>query len=81
VIGLVWAASMLRAQTALTNDLINRRVEELLRKLTLEEKIDLLGGVDGFYVRAIPHIGLPRLKIAKARALTAPLAFPLARMS
>jgi beta-glucosidase len=36
----------------------------MLAKLTLEEKIDLIGGVDGFYVRANEKIGLPRLKMA-----------------
>jgi len=40
------------------------RVESLLKQLTLEEKIDLIGGVDSFYIRAIPKIGLPRLKMA-----------------
>ena len=40
------------------------RVESLLKQLSLEEKIDLLGGVDSFYIRAIPRIGLPRLKMA-----------------
>jgi beta-glucosidase len=40
------------------------RVDSLLKQLSLEEKIDLLGGVDGFYIRAIPRIGLPRLKMA-----------------
>jgi beta-glucosidase len=36
----------------------------MLKQLSLEEKVDLLGGVDSFYIRAIPHIGLPRLKMA-----------------
>ena len=40
------------------------RVNSLLKRLTLEEKIDLIGGVDNFYIRAIPKIGLPRLKMA-----------------
>jgi beta-glucosidase len=40
------------------------RVDSMLKKLSLEEKIDLLGGVDTFYTRAIPQIGLPRLKMA-----------------
>jgi beta-glucosidase len=40
------------------------RVDSLLKKLTLEEKIDLIGGVDDFYIRANEKIGLPRLKMA-----------------
>ena len=43
---------------------VERRVESLLSQMTLEEKIDLLGGVDGFYIRGIPRLGLPRLKMA-----------------
>ena len=43
---------------------IEQRVDKLLGQLTLEQKIDLLGGVDGFYVRAMPQIGLPRLRMA-----------------
>jgi beta-glucosidase len=43
---------------------VERRVDDILSKMTLEEKIDLLGGVDGFFVRAIPRVGLPKLKMA-----------------
>src|SRR5271157_227439 len=43
---------------------VEARVDSLLKQLTLEEKIDLLGGVDDFYIRNIDHIGLPRLKMA-----------------
>jgi beta-glucosidase len=43
-------------------DQVNQRVDALLSKLTLEQKIDLLGGVDVFFIRAVPTIGLPRLK-------------------
>src|SRR6266581_307249 len=32
--------------------------------MTLEEKIDMLGGVDNFYIRAMPRLGVPRLKMA-----------------
>ena len=32
--------------------------------MTLEEKIDMLGGVDGFFIRGIPRLGLPKLKMA-----------------
>ncbi len=41
-----------------------KRIEALLGRMTLEEKIDLLGGVDGFYIRAVPRIGLPRIKMS-----------------
>ena len=40
------------------------RVEALLKQLSLDEKVDLIGGVDDFYIRGIAHIGLPRLKMA-----------------
>jgi beta-glucosidase len=40
------------------------RVERLLGAMTLEEKIDLLGGVDDFFVRPLPRLGLPRLRMA-----------------
>ena len=43
---------------------VEQRVEALLKQLTLEEKIDLLGGVDDFFVRAVPRLNLPRLKMA-----------------
>ena len=32
--------------------------------MTLAEKIDLLGGVDGFFIRDIPRLNWPRLKMA-----------------
>jgi beta-glucosidase len=40
------------------------RVDSLLKQLTLEEKIDIISGVDSFYIRANQRIGLPRLKMA-----------------
>src|ERR1700692_782433 len=40
------------------------RIDSMLKQLTLEEKIDLIGGVDDFYIRAKQKIGLPRLKMA-----------------
>ena len=40
------------------------RVDAMLKQLSLEEKIDILGGVDSFYIRGNQRIGLPRLKMA-----------------
>jgi beta-glucosidase len=43
---------------------VEARVDSMLKQLSLEEKVDLIGGVDGFYIRDIPRIHLPRLKMA-----------------
>ncbi len=43
---------------------VARRVESILSQLTLEEKLDLLGGVDGFFIRDVPRLNWPRLKMA-----------------
>jgi beta-glucosidase len=40
------------------------RVDAILAKMTLEQKIDYIGGVDGFYVRAMPELGVPALRMA-----------------
>src|SRR5947208_15722786 len=40
------------------------RVESILKQMTLEEKIDLLGGIDSFSIRGVPRLGLPALKMA-----------------
>lgn len=43
---------------------VERRVDALLSQLTIDEKLDLLGGIDGFFIRDLPRINLPRLKMA-----------------
>jgi beta-glucosidase len=45
---------------------IEARAKEMLSKLTLEEKIKLIGGVDDMFTYALPSIGLPRLKMSDA---------------
>src|ERR1700755_189157 len=42
----------------------DERVDSILSKMTPEEKIDMLGGTDGFFVRGLPRLNLPRLKMA-----------------
>jgi len=55
---------------------IDRQVEALLSKLTLEQKIDLIHGANGMFNPPIPQIGLPPLKASdgpmgvKSRGLT-----------
>jgi beta-glucosidase len=43
---------------------IERRVDGIVAQMTIEEKIDLLGGVDGFFARGVPRLNVPRLKMA-----------------
>jgi beta-glucosidase len=43
---------------------VEKRVEGLLSKMTLEEKITLIGGVNDFYIRPIPRLGLPALRMS-----------------
>ena len=50
--------------TLQTEPTLEARVKAALSKMTLEEKVDLIAGVDGFYIRDIAKAGLPRLKMS-----------------
>lgn len=43
---------------------VEKRVQDLLSRMTLDEKLDYIGGVDAFYIRDIPRLGLPRIKMS-----------------
>jgi beta-glucosidase len=43
---------------------IEKRVDSILQRMTLEEKIDYIGGYQDFYVRSIPRLGLPAIKMS-----------------
>ena len=43
---------------------IEQRVAKTLAQMTLDDKIGYIAGVDGFYIRAFPELGLPRLKMS-----------------
>src|SRR5438128_1456803 len=52
------------AQSASSSpDQTESRINSILSQMTIEEKIDLLGGVDGFYVRGVPRLGVPRFSM------------------
>jgi len=55
--------STLFAQSKPSAD-IDKRVDALLSQMTLEEKIDYIGGINDFYIRAIPRLGVPALRMS-----------------
>src|SRR5215831_6355859 len=60
----VISSLLLISAQALAQTDVEGRVQRILGQMTLEEKIDMLGGVDSFFVRELPRLGLPRLKMA-----------------
>ena len=43
---------------------MDRRVESILGRMTLTQKLEILGGVDGFFISGLPNLGVPRMKMA-----------------
>ena len=63
--GLGMAARSALAQAPVADSAaIEAKAHQLLAKLTLEQKVELLGGVDGMFTQAVPSIGLPRFKMS-----------------
>ncbi|WP_455585172.1 glycoside hydrolase family 3 C-terminal domain-containing protein [Bacteroides sp.] len=52
-----------QAQKWYTSD-VDRKVEELLKKMTVEEKLSYIGGVDWMYTRNIDRLGIQRMKMS-----------------
>lgn len=42
---------------------MEQKVDALIARMSLEDKLTLIGGEDGFYTRAVPSIGLKRFKM------------------
>jgi beta-glucosidase len=67
---LTFALSVFAQKVALAQSIapapadIESRVDSILGKMTLDEKIDLISGVDSFYIRGVPRLGVIRLKMA-----------------
>jgi beta-glucosidase len=61
----LFCATVCFAQSARdSNAAIEQRVEQILKQMTLEEKIDYIGGTHDFYIRAIPRLNIPSLRMS-----------------
>ena len=61
--GLILQPAQARGQQKSPEE-IDRQVEALLGKLTLEQKIELIHGTNGMFIPPMPPIGLPSLKMS-----------------
>jgi len=52
------------AQAAPSKMDVEKRVESILSKMTLDEKIEIIGGINDFYTRPIPRLGIPALRMS-----------------
>lgn len=41
-----------------------QEAQRIVRQMTLDEKLDYINGTRGFYIRAVPRLGLPEIKMA-----------------
>ena len=55
--------SFMSAQVRITPE-AEQRAKALVEEMTLEEKIDYISGVRSFYIRAIPRLGIPEIRMA-----------------
>lgn len=53
---------MANAQTITQKD--KDRAAALVKQMTLEEKLSYIGGHEGFYIRAIPRLNIPQIRMA-----------------
>jgi beta-glucosidase len=42
---------------------LDKKIEALIKKMTLEEKVSLVSGIDNWHTKAIPRLGLPSIKV------------------
>jgi len=55
--------SMTAMAQRITPDM-EQRAKAIVSQMTLEEKIDYINGINGFYIRSMPQYGLPAIRMA-----------------
>ncbi|MBS1496427.1 MAG: glycoside hydrolase family 3 C-terminal domain-containing protein [Bacteroidetes bacterium] len=46
------------------NPAIEKKIENTLKQMTLDEKIDYIGGINRFYIRGIKRLGIPEIRMS-----------------
>jgi len=52
------------AQAVLSKTDVEKRVDSILSKMTMDEKIEMIGGTNDLYTRAILKLGIPSLRMS-----------------
>lgn len=60
VLGTIFSISLAQIVT----DEHKERAKDLVKQMTLREKIDYIGGEDKFFIRAVPRLGIPKIQMA-----------------
>ena len=61
LVGLVRIAA---AQSSGAPAAVDKRVDSILSRMTLEEKITYIGGINNFFIRPVPRVGIPEFKMS-----------------
>jgi beta-glucosidase len=64
VVLLLSHAPCIVAQSTTSNSNVEKRVDSLLSRMTVEEKIEIIGGINDFYTRPLPRLGIPSLRMS-----------------
>ena len=46
------------------SDAARQKAEGLVKQMTLDEKLNYIGGYNGFYIRAVDRLGIPEIRMA-----------------
>jgi beta-glucosidase len=61
---LLWTSYAVAQSASSRTDDVDQRADAILSRMTLEEKIDMLGGINDMFIRPLPRLGLPSFKMA-----------------
>jgi beta-glucosidase len=63
-IAILLVAHFVAAQTVPKKSDVEARVDALVGQMTVDEKIELIGGINDLYTRPIPRLGIPSLRMS-----------------